>query len=347
MDAEISAGCPAESYTYNSFMTKISRLFLLCFREESNYIKKILSFVLAISLSLTLAPVAFADTAPVPATIQPSQVVYDVLNDDGVYENQEIISLNDSGPLPEYITDIIYFDTPIEEDALDSISKDNSNEIILTPISDISAEIQSEVSTRAVTKNESESNNTYTAADVYNDGEHMYGTISSVSDEDWFKVYWDVDGNADFYLEDIPSNCNYNLKVYSQPKNGGSLTLYKTAATTSSTERLLDVPVTNDKNYYMQVYSTNGSTSAWKYLLRAENTRIGDTFEPNDTSATAKTILKSSTANGTIHKLADVDYYKVSVTNGVLSVRLSTIPSGKDYRFDVYLLPVGSGICTD
>lgn len=101
-------------------------------------------------------------------------------------------------------------------------------------------------------------------------------------------------------------------------------------------ERLLDVPVTNDKNYYMQVYSTNGSTSAWKYLLRAENTRIGDTFEPNDTSATAKTILKSSTANGTIHKLADVDYYKVSVTNGVLSVRLSTIPSGKDYRFDVY-----------
>lgn len=299
--------------------------------------KKVLSIVLTMSMSLALTPSVLADEIfNSENAVQPSQVVYDVLNDEGTYENQEILSLDINGTLPEYITDVTYLDNSNIVGGRDITIEDSVDKPEDFPTGDKLHEPQNTAVAYAVTKNESESNNSYTTADPYNDGENMNGVIGSLVDEDWFKVYWAVDGKVDFYLENIPSTCNYNLKVYSQPKSGGSLTLYKTAATTSRTEKLLAVPVTNDKNYYMQVYSTKGYSTAVKYLLRAVNTRVGDTFEPNDTFSDAKTISKNSTANGTIHKAEDVDYYKVSATNGILSVRLSTIPVGKDYRFAVY-----------
>ena len=72
--------------------------------------KKVLSIVLTMSMSLALTPSVLADEIfNSENAVQPSQVVYDVLNDEGTYENQEILSLDINGTLPEYITDVTYW----------------------------------------------------------------------------------------------------------------------------------------------------------------------------------------------------------------------------------------------
>ena len=73
--------------------------------------KKVLSIVLTMSMSLALTPSVLADEIfNSENAVQPSQVVYDVLNDEGTHENQEILSLDINGTLPEYITDVTYLD---------------------------------------------------------------------------------------------------------------------------------------------------------------------------------------------------------------------------------------------
>lgn len=266
--------------------------------------KRAVSTLLFISLLFSLSIHASANegTTYYEDAIQP-EVKYDVLNDEGILETQEIMSLGDEGILPSYITHIEYLDEDNNEgnEGIESIDRH-------PPISE---EANTEIAVPAaasVTKYERESNNTSTSANVYNDNENMYGSINPAGDVDWYRVYWDTDGNVDFSLQNIPSSCNYDLKIFSQPKSGGSVSLYRTAATSGSSERLNAVPVTNDKIYYMNVYSSRGSSPS-QYLLNAKITRLGDTFEPNDDFKTAKALTSSSTASATIHKLTDVDFY--------------------------------------
>lgn len=293
--------------------------------------KKAISILLFISLFFSLSIPAFASEQDLfPEDVVQPEVRHDVLNDEGILETQEIISLGEGDTLPSYITDIEYLSEDINE-----LGEDIGAEIQPSLIPE---EINSKAiapTAASVTKYERESNNTSSSANVYNDNENMYGSINPAGDVDWYRVYWDVDGTVDFSLQNIPSNCNYDLKIFSQPKGGGSVSLYRTAATSGPSERLNAVPVTNDKIYYMNVYSSRGSSPS-QYLLNAKITRLGDTFEPNDDFKTAKVLTSSSTASATIHKPTDVDFYSVNVSSGVLSLRLTGIPYGTDYRFDVY-----------
>ena len=177
--------------------------------------KKVLSIVLTMSMSLALTPSVLADEIfNSENAVQPSQVVYDVLNDEGTYENQEILSLDINGTLPEYITDVTYLDNSNIVGGRDITIEDNGDKPEDFPTGDKLHEPQNTAVAYAVTKNESESNNSYTTADPYNDGENMNGVIGSLVDEDWFKVYWAVDGKVDFYLENIPSTWNYKIKTW-------------------------------------------------------------------------------------------------------------------------------------
>lgn len=136
--------------------------------------KKVLSLVLTMSMSLALAPSALADEIfNSENAVQPSQVVYDVLNDEGTYENQEILSLDINGTLPKYITDVTYLDNSdiagdreiTIEDSVDKPEDSLTGDELHRP--------QNAAVAYAVTKNESEPNNSYTTADPYNDGENM------------------------------------------------------------------------------------------------------------------------------------------------------------------------------
>lgn len=86
--------------------------------------------------------------------------------------------------------------------------------------------------------NEREPNNSYGSATNYKNNDDMYGTISSASDVDYYKVDFGRDGKANFYLGNIPEDCNYDLKIYSQPVSGGTPVLYRTLSTSKDYEQV-------------------------------------------------------------------------------------------------------------
>lgn len=68
---------------------------------------------------------------------------------------------------------------------------------------------------------ESESNDTYSSADITYDDYDNYGYIASVSDRDWWKITFISGGIANFWLGNIPIDCNYELHLYAS--NGTTL----------------------------------------------------------------------------------------------------------------------------
>jgi len=189
----------------------------------------------------------------------------------------------------------------------------------------------------STTMNEKEPNDSQYTATVYENDADMYGTIAKTSDIDYFKVTFGRDGKANFYLGNIPKDCNYDMKIYYQSVSGGTLTLYRTLSTSGSYEQVLNLPVESNKVYYMQVYSSKGSSVTEKYQVRAKITPTDDNYEPNNSFETARSISTYGSIDATIHKSTDVDYYVVNCSsNGVLDITLSNIPYGCDYRFVVY-----------
>ena len=185
--------------------------------------------------------------------------------------------------------------------------------------------------------NEREPNNSYGTATTYINDDYMYGTISSASDVDYYKVNFGRDGKANFYLGSIPKDCNYDLKIYYQSVSGGTPVLYRTLSTSKDYEQILNLPVESNKVYYMQVYSPNKTYSTdSKYQVRAKITPSDDNYEPNNSISTATPFPIYDYVDATIHKLSDVDYYEVTPSSGVLTVKLSNIPFGCDYRFAIY-----------
>lgn len=127
--------------------------------------------------------------------------------------------------------------------------------------------------------NEREPNNSYGSATNYKNNDDMYGTISSASDVDYYKVDFGRDGKANFYLGNIPEDCNYDLKIYSQPVSGGTPVLYRTLSTSKDYEQVQNLPVESNKVYYMQVYSQNKTYSSnSKYQVRAKITPSDDNY---------------------------------------------------------------------
>lgn len=151
--------------------------------------------------------------------------------------------------------------------------------------------------------NEREPNNSYGSATNYKNNDDMYGTISSASDVDYYKVDFGRDGKANFYLGNIPEDCNYDLKIYSQPVSGGTPVLYRTLSTSKDYEQVQNLPVESNKVYYMQVYSQNKTYSSnSKYQVRAKITPSDDNYEPNNTRSTA-TIVIQMAAKGAIRSI--------------------------------------------
>ena len=192
----------------------------------------------------------------------------------------------------------------------------------------------------AGTKYEVESNNTYSSATVTYDDYDNYGKISAAGDVDWWRVSFSSACEANFWLGNIPSGCDYDIELYSS--NGTSV--LRTSAKSGTADELITYTVSANVNYYIRVYGFNSCYSNQYYWLRAANAstssgNAGDSFEPNDTTSNA-TILGNSpngalTAN--IHIRSDVDLYRFNMTSAInFSVYLSNIPAGCDY--DLQLL---------
>lgn len=93
---------------------------------------------------------------------------------------------------------------------------------------------------------ESESNNTYSTADRTYDDYDNYGALSSTSDVDWWVVSFSSAGEANFWLGNIPSGCDYELTLYAS--NG--TTLLASSRNGSNTAELITYSVSANTKYY-------------------------------------------------------------------------------------------------
>ena len=188
-------------------------------------------------------------------------------------------------------------------------------------------------------KDESEPNDTYSTADRTYDDYDNYGTLDIEDDVDWWKVEFDEDGEANFWLGNIPEDCDFDLYVYDEygvddgdylarSRNGGN------------EQELITLEVEADVIYYAEIYSYDGSSDDY-YSFRAKNYPFeeddGDPFEANDTFNYAYETSSGRTIRATIHNPDDVDYYEFYMDgSGEALIELYDIPGDCDYDLELY-----------
>lgn len=182
-------------------------------------------------------------------------------------------------------------------------------------------------------KNEVEDNNSIGMADRTYDDYDNYGYMNNASDVDYFKVMFNNDGVANFWLGNIPNNHDYDLYIYDA---GGTL-LAKSENGGSEAELISYYPVKSGVYYYMMVKTYSGSGTSNPYLLRAKWYETPSSYESNDTISTAYEFpgYTSNTVTEKISSSSDVDYYKVVVPRKSIFELKLTRPNS-NFRFEVY-----------
>lgn len=114
---------------------------------------------------------------------------------------------------------------------------------------------------------ESEPKDTFETADlIYNDG-NVYGNFTSESEQlDIYKIKFNENGNANFFLSNIPSGCDYDLLLFDDNQN--SIEVSTNGG--NSNELISQQPVVAGKWYYIKVHRYSGTSSS-NYVLRAKN----------------------------------------------------------------------------
>ena len=130
----------------------------------------------------------------------------------------------------------------------------------------IKNEISDEFTRTAGTKTEIESNNNYSSATRTYDDYDNHGALTTNTDVDWWVVSFLNSGTANFWLGNIPTNCDYELELYAS--NG--TTLLMSSENSGNTQELITCPVEARVNYYVKIYSYSGSSTS-QYLFRTKN----------------------------------------------------------------------------
>ena len=184
---------------------------------------------------------------------------------------------------------------------------------------------------------EVEPNDTRSMANTLEDGVTKYGNISRQADEDWFRITFNAPGTANFWLDNIPSGCNYSLRVYDE---SGSMVGYSyNPNNTPELINQLDIPI-GGSEYYVQVSSSSGFSENSSYLLRAKWYPKKDEYEPNDDHYDAVTIPTDGTEfEPTINYPEDIDCFKFSLSgSATVDINLTYLPSGVNYDIELYSL---------
>jgi len=160
--------------------------------------------------------------------------------------------------------------------------------------------------------------------------------LNTSGDIDYYKFTLDVTSRVGIGLSNIPSGCNYDLKLYDESiSEKGSSTLSSDASESITTTLAAGT-------YYIKVYSSSGYSSSF-YNLRI--TSSYDVFEPNNTSdyATEIWLYKEGLISNSIIDMcnidisSDVDFFKFTLeTRSSVKVKLSNIPSGCNYDLKLY-----------
>lgn len=113
---------------------------------------------------------------------------------------------------------------------------------------------------------EREPNNTRSQANEIGDGDDVYGYIGNRSDVDYYKVKFDENGQANFWLDGKPPCANYDLYLYDEKGNR-----LKVSENGQGRQEQITWDVTGGKYYYIQIKSKFGYSTMTRYHLRTKN----------------------------------------------------------------------------
>lgn len=183
--------------------------------------------------------------------------------------------------------------------------------------------------------NEREYNNTYNyATETYDDYDN-YGALNPSGDIDWWKISFSSAGNANFWLGNIPSGCDYDMQLY----NSTGTYILSSSMLGGNNDELITWPIAANTVYYIKIYSYSGFSPSL-YWFRAKNypsTILPDPLEPNNYFNTATPLISNPTGwlEANIHTANDADYYKFYLSqNSNLYFILSNIPNG---TYNIYI----------
>jgi hypothetical protein len=99
----------------------------------------------------------------------------------------------------------------------------------------------------------------------------VVGYISSTADEDWYTVQCNSAGKMNFWLGNIPSGCDYDLKVYKRAENGAFIEFGSSTKGSNASELIEQKPVNQNETYFIKVYSASGYSGSSQYKLAIHN----------------------------------------------------------------------------
>lgn len=154
--------------------------------------------------------------------------------------------------------------------------------------------------------------------------------IFSNTDQDYYKFTAGTTGKIRLQLY-VPTGKNYDLKIYD---SGGNQTAISASTSTSGNTEQVDLYITANSTYYIHVYGYNGDYGSDLYTLYVGYNEP-DTYELNDSTATAYTVSPGTIYSSYISLSSDKDYFKfTSPTSGAIGISLS-VPSNKNYNIQV------------
>ncbi len=185
--------------------------------------------------------------------------------------------------------------------------------------------------TLAAELNESESNNTGATADVTYDDYDNRGTISSISDVDWWKITPTASGLMNFWLGNIPSGCNYNMYLC---QSNGAVTLAHSTNNSNTAEKMR-IHVKAGTTYYIKITSASGSSTTAKYLFRAKRYDLKEArIFASDVTTTEGTDRFTDVVANTLPRITNMGYTARHYENYTAVSAYSLLPTSEIFYCD-------------
>jgi uncharacterized protein (DUF3084 family) len=180
-----------------------------------------------------------------------------------------------------------------------------------------------------------EENDTFATASILAAADQSYPnlTINAPNDDDYYALIPTATGTLDVSLAFLNALGNVNLELFDAAQQ-----LIASSSSTADAEQL-SMPVISGQTYYLRVFGAGGAVSPnYSMTINAPELPPADSFEENDTFATASVLAASDQtySNLTINTPNDDDYYSIVPTaTGSLDVGLAFLNSQGDVNLEL------------
>ena len=153
-------------------------------------------------------------------------------------------------------------------------------------------------------------------------------TFSSAGDVEWFKISVPEDAGLRIDFIGLPQGLGLTASLYS------SLATGPIESISFGDDRLMSTKVKTG-NYFLKVFNYKSYTVGGGISIRATLIR-DDKYEPNDDPEETKAINLGETVDFSLNAFNDVDWFKVSVNGGGLTVNFPYLPDNQQFYVAIY-----------